>query len=186
MSIKIWLQCKYSSRWLRNDSGDHRVICNDPYVGWTEKQGWSVWRYSYMETCLVRLRRVGSPSVRNASSTTVIRAGYIQHIIQKHNQSVDWPGDCHGVRKLITVTILINEPKPQSFELIFRSSLFRIISILNVVCHGFIQFFQEMPTFPMFAHLLSTNILLTHPAVRSLLISAVKQLSSIISYSTDP
>jgi len=117
---------------------------------------------------------------------TVIRAGYIQHIIQKHNQSVDWPGDCHGVRKLITVTILINEPKPQSFELIFRSSLFRIISILNVVCHGFIQFFQEMPTFPMFAHLLSTNILLTHPAVRSLLISAVKQLSSIISYSTDP
>jgi len=141
------------------------VICNDAYVGWTEKHAWSVWRCSYMETCLVRLRRAGIPSVRNASSTTVIRAGYLQHIIQKHNQSADWPGECHGVRKLITITILINAPKPQSFDQTFRCSLFRIISILNVVCHGFLQFFQEMPTFPMFAYLLSTNILSVHLTV---------------------
>ena len=134
----------------------------------------------------VRLRRAGSPSVRNASSTTVIRAGYLQHIIRKHNQSVDWPGECHGVRKLITVTIFIKATKPQSFDLTFRSIFFRIIGLLNVVCHGFHQFFQEMPTFPMFAYILSTNILSTHPTVRSLLISVVKQLSPIILYSTYP
>ena len=188
MSIKIWLQYKFGSRWLRNDSGDHRVICDDAYVGWTEQHGWPVWRYSYMETWLTRLRRVGNPSVRNASSTAVFRAGYLQHIlvIQKNNQSADWHGACHGVIKLITVTTLLNASKPQSFDLTFRSSLFRIISILNVVCHGFLQFFQEMPTFPIFAYLLSTCILSTHPTVRSLLISVVKQLSSIISYSTDP
>jgi hypothetical protein len=132
MSINIWLQYEYSSRWSRNDPGDHRVICSAAYVGWTDKHGWSVWRYSYMETCVVRLRIAGNPSVRNASSTTVIRAGYLQLIIQKHNQSADWPGECHGVRNLIIVTILINASKPQSFDLTFRSSLFRIISILNV------------------------------------------------------
>jgi len=130
-------------------------------------------------------RRAGIPSVSNASSTTVIRAGYLQYTIQKQNQSADWPGKCHGVRKLITITILIKVSKPQSFDLTFRSSLFRIISTLNVVCHGFLQFFQEMPTFPMFAYLLSTNIISIHPTVRSLLIFVVKQLSSIISYSTE-
>ena len=185
MSIKmitVQVQLTMVAKWFWRPSSDmQRWLC-----GWTEKNESSVWKYSYMENCLVRLRRVGNPSVRKASSTTVIRAGYLQHIIRKHNQSADWPGECHSVRKLITVTILINASKPQSFDLTFQSSLFRIISILNVVCHGFLQFFQEMPTFPMFAYLLSTNILPTHPTVRSLLISVVKQFSSIISYSTDP
>jgi hypothetical protein len=88
----------------------------------------------------------------------VIQAEYLQRIIQTYYQSADLPGECLGVRKLITGTILLNASKPQYVDLTFQANLFRIISILNVVCHGILQFYQEMPTFSTFAYLVSMKI----------------------------